>query len=332
MKKAISLLFTIIFVNFLPTSASNFDASSKLFDTQDSSFNYKKIKSITLIKEYSSCSIYYIQDENGNSIINVIASISTLFLPDFVEALCKRLSIDPIISDAVYDVTSMIVSLRGQSIYRGISKGTRKILRWIGIRGEKESSAIIETRTFDIAEKIKDVFELYHESCGLNNGIPWSSVDLSSDNSTNIDGIYHSFHTYSSSLQGYISGDRVNFRTTPSIEKYNKIYRLDKYSSVEVLGFQYPETENYERILTKDSYLIDENREAKYKLPKGLAVKFISESNDYYSYIRVLKNNGEYDYGYVYNFHIGSMSNKKWYKIKYNNRIGWVYEDYIKVD
>lgn len=332
MKTIISLLVLILFIGSFPASANNLNTPSLLFDSQNSSFNYEKITSITLVEKHSSCSIYQLQDENGNSILNVIASVGTLYLPDMVEGLCTRTGVDPAICNAVYDVTSMIVSLRGKSIYKGVSKGIRKALRWIGIRGYDNSSAIIETRTYDIASKVKDVFELYHESCAAGNGIPWTSVNLSSDNSTNIDGIYHSFQTYSYSQHGYISGNRVNFRTTPSIEKYNKIYRLDKYASVEVLGFQYPETESYEKILEQDSYLVNEDGENQYELPKGLAVKFISNAGDYYSRIRVLKNNGEYDYGYVYTSHIGSMSNKKWYKIKYGNRIGWIYQDYIEID
>lgn len=127
------------------------------------------------IVEYSSaCTIFKVTTNNGSTFYNVVAAVGTVFLPEIVYGICKRSVGNPDVCNAVYDVTTALVELKGEKIYRGITGG----LQWLASRGKVKSTAAIKTTAYSIASGIKTVFEAYSERCSEGNGIPWQSIEI----------------------------------------------------------------------------------------------------------------------------------------------------------
>ncbi len=300
------------------------------YSEENIAFNYDKIIEVKLIEHSNSCSIYELRDENGMIIYNVIAAVATAWLPEIVEGFCEKTIGDQHICNTVYDVTSMVVALRGKSIYKGITRGMNRFTRWIAHRDLSVSKATVEARTYSVATTLRAVFDAYHEKCANGNGIPWETVHTNSDISNTFSSNYHSFYRFESIRPGNIISRRVNFRTTPSIEKYNKIFQLGKGTPVLVMGYKIPDSDDHDRITKRDTYFTTVDGD-QYIIENGIAVKYISSYNASYAKVKLLKNDGSQEYGYIAKNDIRKMDNKKWYKIKSSGRIGWVYEDFIRL-
>ena len=111
-------------------------------------------------------------EEKGEIGYQVVATILTFRLPKTARAVCVKLGGDKSICDAVYDVTSTLVDIRGRKIIKGVTRG----INWIASRGKKHSTATISTRYLNIAMGAKDLFEAYNRlGC-----IKWKRVDAPS--------------------------------------------------------------------------------------------------------------------------------------------------------
>lgn len=111
-------------------------------------------------------------EEKGEIGYQVVATILTFMLPKTAHAFCVRSVGDESICEAVYDVTSALVDLRGRKLIRGATRG----IKWIASRGKKQSTATISTSHLNIAMGAKDVFEAYKRlGC-----VKWKRVDAPS--------------------------------------------------------------------------------------------------------------------------------------------------------
>ncbi len=183
----------------------NFLTCSGLANTFNS-FDYKNIFCVDVLEDSESCSIVVLYDEEGNYIINVIAAVATVFLPEVVGGICKRTIGDPDICNSVYDVTSALVSIKGRRIYKGVTKGLSRSLNWVANKGSYKSKATIETTSYNIASGLKTVFETYRHQCSYGNGIPWESINVNDNSSilgsiNNVE-VYEEGDTYMNNQKG----------------------------------------------------------------------------------------------------------------------------------
>lgn len=165
----------IIFSILIIISVSNTYAYNNIsieYFSELNKVNVTNIDNIKLIEQYESCSIYLLKTKDGKVFWNVIAAIGTVFLPEISQEICMKTIGDPDICQAVYDVTSVLVTISGNGIRKGITKG----LYWLANKKAKKSIASIGTKTYDIASTIKDVFEYYREI----NCINWENVNYNS--------------------------------------------------------------------------------------------------------------------------------------------------------
>jgi len=319
-KSVISILLLIFIYSTNALSASN--AVDR--------FDHNCVVSSVLIEQSEACSIYMLEDENGVVIFQVIAAVATAWLPEIVEGFCERTIGDPDICNAVFDVTSMVVTLRGTQIFKGITRGLSSSLRWMANRHPITSKATVEATTYKIASGIKTVFELYKERCSRGKGIPWESVD-NYESAGTFKTAYHSFYTYKECKYASITGNRVNFRTTPSIETYNKIEPQLTYGQrVSIIGHQVPSGGEDLRIVDSKTtfyYGYDES----FLIEKGIAVKYLGSYNSSYDLVLLDMKDGTTKRGRINKYRLSRMDNKTWYKVRANGRVGWVYEDFVGV-
>ncbi len=115
----------------------------------------------------------------------VIAAISTVYLPEMIQAICVKVTGDTKACEVVYAVTSALVALRGRQIYKSISKqGVTHNRKWIAKKGVNRSEAAIETLTYDSARAMKRVFGAYRElGC-----VKWNNVSETTSNTNLYDG------------------------------------------------------------------------------------------------------------------------------------------------
>jgi len=164
----------IFFIAMCITLFSNLsNAKNEIVQT----FNYEKVVNYEVVMQSDYSTIVKLTDENNVTIFNVIAAVATIHLPDAIYGICKKTIGDPEICNAVYEVSSTLVSLKGSKIHEGLTKGIRYTFNWIANRGIKESRATVETNSYQIAKQLKKVFEAYREKCSGDDGIPWKSVN-----------------------------------------------------------------------------------------------------------------------------------------------------------
>lgn len=140
-------------------------------------FGGKEFISVEVVEVSESCIILRCVDKEGAILYNVIAAVATTFLPEVVNGICKRTIGDPDVCNAVYDVTTTLVSLRGVKIYQGMTKS----LKWIANRGLHNSKAEVSTVSYQIAQGVKTVFEEYKKECSSGRGIPWGQISMDSE-------------------------------------------------------------------------------------------------------------------------------------------------------
>ena len=91
-----------------------------------------------------------------------------MYLPETTRGLCNATIGDPDVCNAVYDVTSTLVDIRGVKIFKGVTRG----LGWIANRGKSVSKATVEASTYQRAKKVKQVFQFYKDmQC-----MEWASI------------------------------------------------------------------------------------------------------------------------------------------------------------
>lgn len=120
-------------------------------------FSSAHVEEITL---YEGQGVSIIQiNEDGEVTWQVVATIGTVLLPETAKAICIRAIGDEDICNVVHKVTSTLVEIRGRRIVNGVYRG----FKWIASKGKFKSSAVVSTTMFDVALRIKDVFEAYRE-------------------------------------------------------------------------------------------------------------------------------------------------------------------------
>ena len=216
MKKSIHqflLIFifgTLLFTNHLQATTIESFNISKL------SIPSEEIKSYEIIDKSDGILIVKVETKDGKSIFNVIAAIATAFLPEIVEGICTRTVGDPDACKVAYEVTSALVSLRGTRIYKGISKG----LNYVANRGYYNSSAVVETKSYYFASKVKDAFSVYKDyGC-----VDWKTVQHDEGNNSYTSSNNSSIEIYNS------SGDNVEYRLSADGIHYDApVYIQDEY-------------------------------------------------------------------------------------------------------
>ena len=128
-----------------------------------------------------------------------------------------------------------------------------------------------------------------------------------------------------SNMTGLIKGNKINFRSTPSTESNeNIIGELNEDYKVTILDKKVVGTNEGFRITKVKTTFKPINGDSSYSIEKGVSVKYLSEDSEKC----LVQFNSEK--GYISKSDLKSMEGISWYKIQYNEKVGWMYSEFIK--
>ncbi len=138
-------------------------------------------KDIIKIEEGEYMTVVTYLNEDGETIHQIIAAVAIAFLPETLKAVCQYTleEDEQYFCDVVYNVTSVLVTLTGRRLYKGVTHG----FHWSAAKGPTRGVTRIETSTYDHVRLFRRVLKAYHSGCVLGKGIPWESINTSDYNS-----------------------------------------------------------------------------------------------------------------------------------------------------
>ncbi len=131
--------------------------------------------------------------------------------------------------------------------------------------------------------------------------------------------------------QGTVTSGPVNTRSSPGITANNRLkLQLQKGDKVTVLEEQASSGNTRDkRTIRKTIFRSLDGKE--FEITRGVAVKYISDHGED-SYVRLLKNDGSSQTGYIRSSDLETMAYQKWYKVRYKGQEVWAHSDYIQID
>lgn len=128
---------------------------------------------------------------------------------------------------------------------------------------------------------------------------------------------------------GTINGNKVNLRSSTDTEyRDNILLQLYNGQRVELLGKKINYTSSSFKITTKKSFFEPISNVTSFYINKGISVKVVEYLN--YNRCKVLLQTEKAPiYGIVECTNLKSIENSTWYKVKYGNKVGWVFGQFI---
>lgn len=128
---------------------------------------------------------------------------------------------------------------------------------------------------------------------------------------------------------GTINGNKVNMRTSTDTEfRDNIILQLYKGDQIELIDKQISYTSSSFKITSKKTYFEPVSNRKSFYINKGISVKVVEHLN--YNRCKViLQTDNATIYGIVDCGTLKSIENSTWYKVKYGNKTGWVFGQFV---
>lgn len=177
-----------LFILFLGLLSQNILANAPTTPKYTSEFdtyvrhtlNLNPLDTYQIVSSDASCTVVKVYDSQKDVFFfQVIAAIFTALIPEIIDGICKNTIGDPDICNAVYNVTTALVAIRG---FGGKASRTGRVgaFGWEAQKAESRSVAVIkDIATETIAEGVKSVFKSYKNECEL--AIPWENVSMNSE-------------------------------------------------------------------------------------------------------------------------------------------------------
>src|SRR5688572_25719104 len=132
-------------------------------------------------------------------------------------------------------------------------------------------------------------------------------------------------------VYGTVSGNRVNFRSSPSTESNdNLIGQVNQNEVVEILDKQIIKQRGDYRITRRSCYFTPGNYRSPYIVHGGIAMHVIRQAENGRCLVSFDTPEGIMT-GYINTDDMTSIQSSIWYKVKMKGATGWIYGDFVKM-